>query len=70
MTNITKSSACTAANEGNIPWIIDSCAFDHMTRRVILFTSYFPSSGHHKVCITNGILALQAEKELFLSLKC
>ena len=38
----------------NIPWIIDSGAFDHMTGQSQLFHSYFTSSGLNKVRIANS----------------
>ena len=38
----------------NIPWIIDSGAFDHMTGQSQLFHSYLPSSGLNNVRIVDG----------------
>ena len=49
---------CTIAQQGisiqpNIPWIIDSGAYDHMMGQPQLFHSYLPSLSLNKVCIAD-----------------
>ena len=44
------------------PWIIDSCAFDHMTDAHHLFSTYSPCTGNLKVKIVDGTLSPVAGK--------
>lgn len=50
-TTVTAFSGLTEQGE---PWIIDSCASDHMTRCGWLFSSYVLSPGNHRVKIVDG----------------
>ena len=49
------------------PWIIDSCASNHMTSQFHLFDSLSPCFGYLKVRITDGSLSPIASKGLVLS---
>jgi hypothetical protein len=48
-----KALSCHSFNH-SAPWIIDSGASDHMTSLSSLYHSYYPCSGHEKICIADG----------------
>ena len=54
--------ALNTISQTKIPWIVDSCASDHMTSNYHIFSTYSPCAGNIKVKIADGSLSTVARK--------